>query len=57
VIALNAIWVVESIALFWMESIDPNLFGYAFVIAQAIVVGIFAELEYLGLRKASGVAA
>ena len=29
----------------------PTLLGYAFVIAQALVVAVFAELQFMGLRK------
>lgn len=31
----------------------PSPLGYAFVIAQALVVALLAELEYVGLRKAA----
>ena len=30
--------------------------GYAFVIAQAIVVGVFAELQFVGLRRSEAAA-
>jgi hypothetical protein len=52
IIALNAVWVVDSIVLLFTGWVEPNALGYAFVIAQAIVVGLFAELEYVGLKKA-----
>jgi hypothetical protein len=52
VIALNAIWVVDSIVLLFTGWVEPNALGYAFVIAQAVVVGLFAELEYVGLKRA-----
>ena len=32
-------------------SIAPSGLGYAFVIAQALVVAAFAALQYLGLRR------
>jgi hypothetical protein len=57
VIALNALWTIDSIALLLTDWVAPNALGYGFVIVQAIVVGVFAELEYLGLRKASVVVA
>jgi hypothetical protein len=57
VIALNAIWTIDSIALLLTEWVAPNALGYAFVVLQAIIVGIFAELEYVGLRKDSIVSA
>jgi hypothetical protein len=52
VIALNAIWVVDSVLLFATD-IAPNALGYAFVIGQAVIVGALTELEYFGLRRAS----
>jgi hypothetical protein len=29
----------------------PGLLGYGFVIAQAVMVGLFAELEVVGLMR------
>lgn len=51
VIALNVIWTIDSIALLFTDWVAPNAFGYAFVIGQALVVGVFAELEFVGVRK------
>ncbi len=49
VIVGNALWTVASIALFvWTQ---PTALGYAFVLGQAAVVGIFAELQYVGLKR------
>jgi hypothetical protein len=54
VIAGNAAWTVGSIALLLSGSVAPNLPGEAFVVAQAIATGVFAELQYIGLRKSGG---
>lgn len=51
VIALNALWVIESVVLLVTGAATPNAFGYAFVLGQAAAVGVFAELEYVGLRR------
>jgi hypothetical protein len=51
VIVLNAIWAADSILLLWTGWVEPTRLGHAFVIAQALVVAIFAELEYFGLRR------
>lgn len=49
VIVGHALWTVASIALFvWTQ---PTALGYAFVLGQAVVVGIFAELQYMGLKR------
>ena len=51
VIAGNAAWTVGSIALLFSGAVTPNLLGEAAVTMQAIAVGVFAELQYLGLRR------
>lgn len=53
VIALNGLWVVESVALLVTGYVQPTTLGYAFVIGQALVVLLFAELEFLGLRRSA----
>ncbi len=53
VIAGNAAWTVGSIALLFSGAVAPNLLGAAAVAMQAIAVGIFAELQYLGLRRSA----
>lgn len=53
VIVLNAIWTVDSILLLVSGKVEPSALGHAFVIGQAIVVAVLAELEYMGLRRAS----
>lgn len=47
----NAAWTVASIALLFSGIVTPNLLGQAVVVAQAIATGVFAELQYVGLRK------
>jgi hypothetical protein len=51
VIAGNAAWALASIALLFSGWVTPNLLGEAAVAMQAIAVGIFAELQYVGLRR------
>ncbi|MBG0827093.1 hypothetical protein HS041_04870 [Planomonospora sp. ID67723] len=51
VIAVNALWVVDSIALLFTGWVDPNPLGVAFVVAQALLVAAFAEFQYMGLRR------
>lgn len=57
VIAGNAAWTLGSIALLFSGAVTPNLLGELFVVAQAIATGMFAELQYVGLRKNSGAVA
>ena len=54
VIAGNIAWTVASIALLFSGAVSPNLLGEAFVVAQAIATGVFAELQYIGLRRSGG---
>ena len=54
VIAGNAAWTIASIALLFSGWVNPNLPGETVVAMQAIAVGAFAELQYIGLRKSGG---
>ncbi len=51
VAVLNAVWVVASIGLLMSGLVAPNILGTVFVAAQAVVVGIFAELQIIGARR------
>jgi hypothetical protein len=57
IIALNAVWVVDSIMLLFTGWVAPNGLGYAVVIAQAAAVLVLADLEYMGLRRSTALAA
>jgi hypothetical protein len=56
IIVMNALWVVGSVVLLAGGFVAPTVLGYAFVILQAIVVGVFAELQFIGLRRQDAVA-
>ena len=57
VIVGNAVWTLGSIALLFSGAVSPNLPGELMVVAQAIATGVFAELQYMGLRKSGRVVA
>ena len=57
VISLNVIWVAASIGLLLTDYVAPTALGYAFVIVQAVAVAVFAELQFIGLRRDSLAAA
>jgi len=57
VIAGNAVWTVASIGLLFASALTPNLLGQVFIAAQALVPGVLAELQYIGLRRSRGVVA
>jgi hypothetical protein len=52
----NAAWTVGSIALLLTGAVSPNLAGELMIVAQAIATGVFAELQYVGLRRSGSVA-
>ncbi|MEQ4719371.1 hypothetical protein [Nonomuraea sp. B19D2] len=51
VIALNIIWTLGSIAAVVTGAAAFTTIGAVWAIAQALVVGVFAELQITGLRK------
>ncbi|MDQ8732864.1 hypothetical protein [Bradyrhizobium sp. LHD-71] len=51
VIATNAVWAIDSIALLFTGWVQPNLLGQAFVVAQALSVAVIAALQYVGLNR------
>jgi hypothetical protein len=53
VILGNAMWVLDSVLVLVGGFEHPTALGTAYVIAQAIVVAVLAELEFTGLRKTS----
>ncbi|MDR6662756.1 hypothetical protein J2W51_005349 [Tardiphaga robiniae] len=53
IIVGNALWTLGSIGLLFSGAVTPNLLGQIFVAAQAIAVGVFAELQYIGLRRSA----
>ena len=53
IIGLNVAWVAASVWLLLGARIQPNALGYAFIIAQAVAVALFAEVQYVGLRRAT----
>ena len=57
IIGCNAAWVAGSVLLLIGGFAAPTALGIAFVIAQAAVVAIMAELEAMGLRTAAPIPA
>lgn len=53
VVALNALWAADSLLLLAGGWVSPTALGTAFVVAQAVVVAAFAELEYVGMRRSA----
>lgn len=53
VIVLNVLWTLDSVLLLVSGWVTPTEAGYAFVVAQALGVALFAALEFVGLRKSA----
>jgi hypothetical protein len=53
VILCNAAWVVDSLLLLLGGWASPTMLGSVFVIAQAAVVALFAELQVIGLKRST----
>ncbi len=57
VIVGNAAWTLGSLILLGAQAVSPTLLGMIFVAAQAIAVGVFAEMQFIGLRRSAVAAA
>ena len=53
----NAGWVTASLLLLASGLVAPTTLGVVFVLAQTAAVALFAELEWIGLRRSSAVVA
>lgn len=51
IIAANVAWAAASALLLVSGWVAPTALGYTFVIAQAVVVALLGELQYMGLRR------
>ncbi len=52
-IGANLLWVVGCLALLFGDLVKPTIAGTVFIAVQAATVAVLAELEWVGLRKAS----
>ena len=53
VVACNALWALDSILLLLTGWVQPTVLGTVFVIAQAVATAVFAELEFIGMRRST----
>jgi hypothetical protein len=53
VIALNTSWAAASVVLVAFGWLPLTGLGTAFVLLQALIVATFADLQFIGLRRAS----
>jgi hypothetical protein len=57
IIAINIGWVAASLYVAFGPTFAPSLLGQVFVCLQAAIVLLFAELQFIGLRRRSHVLA
>lgn len=50
-IGSNILWVLGCVGLLASSVVAPTVFGMAFLIVQAVTVGVFVELEWIGVRR------
>lgn len=56
IVAINGLWLVGSLALLLSGTVQPTMLGTAFVVVQALAVAVFAELQFIGIRRAAATA-
>ncbi|GAA0567631.1 hypothetical protein GCM10009416_02070 [Craurococcus roseus] len=56
VVAINLLWVLDSVLLLAFGPVSPNGLGVAFVLAQALVVAGFAAMQWTALRGGASTA-
>jgi hypothetical protein len=57
VVALNAVWALDSVILLFTGWVQPTALGEMFVLAQAGAVAVLAEFQFVGLRRSTYVEA
>jgi hypothetical protein len=53
VVAVNLLWAVDCVAILALGWVDPNMLGTGWILMQVAVVVIFAELQYIALRRSA----
>jgi hypothetical protein len=56
IVVMNFAWSAGSVALLVSGAVTATVLGYAFVLAQALAVGVLAELQWIGLRRSARLA-
>lgn len=51
VAAANALWAVDSVLVLLLGWVAPTTLGVIFVVGQAVVVAVLAELQIIGLKR------
>lgn len=51
VVAVNTVWVIDSVVALVAGFWQPTAMGVGLIVFMAAAVAVFAELQYLGLRR------
>lgn len=51
VLAANVVWALLSVVVLVSGALSPTGAGAVWIVLQAVVVGVFAELQYMGLKR------
>ena len=52
-VVCNALWAMDSVLVLLLGWIEPTVLGEVFVVGQAVIVGVLAELQFIGLRRST----
>jgi len=52
-VVCNALWALDSVLVLLLGWIEPTVPGEVFVVGQAIIVAVLAELQFIGLRRST----
>ena len=52
-VVCNALWAVDSVLVLLLGWLEPTALGEVFVIGQAVIVAVLAELQFIGLRRST----
>lgn len=53
VVAVNLIWIADSVLILLAGWFAPSSLGIAFVLGQALAVAVVTELEIIGLKRSA----
>lgn len=53
VIVVNLLWAIDCLVLLASGWVDPNWLGIGWVMLQVMVVVVFAELQYIAIRRSA----
>jgi hypothetical protein len=52
-VVANALWAVDSVLVLLLGWLEPTVLGEVFVVGQALIVAVLAELQFIGLRRST----